>query len=458
MRLSLVVHVTGIVVRVFGLMFLAPLAFALFDGDFHDAQGFAVALLVTSAIGHLMRHAGGKAAEDAVESMRRVEGLAVVSAAWLLIAAFAGIPYLWNGLGPIDSMFESMSGLTTTGATIFRDFSQYGRSVFFWRAMTNWLGGMGVIALFVAVLPRLAIGGREIFFAEASGPDDEKVGAADPSNGGAVVAAVCGADRPPDHRAGADRHAAVRLGLQHVRHHRRRRLFAAPAVDRRLPEPRRRVGDHRVHVPGRRELRAAIPRLGEAGLADLLERRGTARLRRRGGDRDDCPGDGDSHDGRDRRSVSHGAVPSAVDHHDDWVRERRLPALERSGEGGAARFDVHRRLRRIGGRRAKGGAARAAGALHLAGASAKPAPARDSSGQARRPRRPRADHARRDRVLPFLHADFRSVFRDRHLAGRGYRHRNLGHRGDPRQRRARLQPGRSDGATFATCIRSVAWC
>ena len=175
MRLSLVVHVTGVVVRVFGLMFLAPLALALADGDFSDVQGFALSLVVTVAIGHLMRHAGGKAAEDAVESMRRVEGLAVVSAAWLLIAWFAGIPYMWNGLGVIDATFEAMSGLTTTGATIFRDFSQYGRSVFFWRALTNWLGGMGVIALFVAILPRLSIGGREIFFAEASGPDDEKV-------------------------------------------------------------------------------------------------------------------------------------------------------------------------------------------------------------------------------------------------------------------------------------------
>jgi trk system potassium uptake protein TrkH len=72
-------------------------------------------------------------------------------------------------------MFESMSGLTTTGATVFRDFSAYGRGIFFWRGMTQWLGGMGVIALFVAVLPRLAIGGRELFFAEMSGPDDEKV-------------------------------------------------------------------------------------------------------------------------------------------------------------------------------------------------------------------------------------------------------------------------------------------
>src|SRR5687767_3564822 len=175
MRISLVVHVAGIIVRVFGLMFLAPLALALFDGDYRDAVGFTLAAALSVAIGHLMRGAGGTAAEDAVEGMRRVEGLAVVSGAWLLIAALAGIPYVWNGLGPIDAMFESMSGLTTTGATVFRDFSLYGRSVFFWRALTNWLGGMGVIALFVAVLPRLAIGGRELFFAEASGPDDEKV-------------------------------------------------------------------------------------------------------------------------------------------------------------------------------------------------------------------------------------------------------------------------------------------
>ncbi len=175
MRLSLVVHVCGLITRVFGLMFLAPLAVALYYGEYRDAQGFTLALALTCAVGQWMRKAGGLAAEGAIESMRRVEGLAVVSIAWLLIAWFAGIPYMWSGLGPIDSLFEAMSGLTTTGATVFRDFSQFGRGVFFWRSLTNWLGGMGVIALFVAVLPRLAIGGREIFFAEASGPDDEKV-------------------------------------------------------------------------------------------------------------------------------------------------------------------------------------------------------------------------------------------------------------------------------------------
>lgn len=175
MRISLVVHVIGLIVRVFGLMTLAPLAVTLLYGEYRDAAGFAIATVVTCMAGQVMRRAGGSGAEDAVERMRRVEGLAVVSGAWLLIAAFASLPYVWAGLGVIDAMFESMSGLTTTGATVFRDFAQFGRGIFFWRSLTQWLGGMGVIALFVAILPRLAIGGREMFFAEASGPDDEKV-------------------------------------------------------------------------------------------------------------------------------------------------------------------------------------------------------------------------------------------------------------------------------------------
>jgi trk system potassium uptake protein len=175
MRYSLVVHLCGVLVRLFGAMFLVPLAVALYYREVRDAQGFAVAAVVTVVLGHLMRRAGGTSAEEAVERMRRVEGLAVVSASWLLIAHLAAIPYAWVGVGPIDALFESMSGLTTTGATVFRDFSLFGRGIFFWRSMTQWLGGMGVIALFVAVLPRLAIGGRELFFAEAPGPSEERV-------------------------------------------------------------------------------------------------------------------------------------------------------------------------------------------------------------------------------------------------------------------------------------------
>ena len=175
MRLSIVVHMTGALVRMFGLTFLVPALVATWYREWHDVRGFVVAAAASVGLGIVMRRAGGAAAADAAERMRRVEGLAVVSATWLVIAHLAALPYVWAGVGLIDALFEAMSGLTTTGATIFEDFTAYGRGIFFWRSMTQWLGGMGVIALFVAVLPRLAIAGRQLFFAEAPGPTDEKL-------------------------------------------------------------------------------------------------------------------------------------------------------------------------------------------------------------------------------------------------------------------------------------------
>jgi trk system potassium uptake protein TrkH len=175
MRLALVVHVTGVLVRLFGATLIAPLVVAAYYRESYDAWGFLVATIGSVALGVVMRRAGGPEAVDATERLRRVEGLAIVAATWLILAHCAAIPYTWAGMSFVDALFESMSGLTTTGATVMTDFSAFGRGMFFWRSLTHWLGGMGVIALFVAVLPRLAIGGRELFFAEAPGPTDEKL-------------------------------------------------------------------------------------------------------------------------------------------------------------------------------------------------------------------------------------------------------------------------------------------
>ncbi len=174
MRLPVVVHITGTLLRLFSLAFGPPAAVAALFREWDALAAFAVAFAVSGLVGIAMRRAGGEAAGD-IEQLRRVEGLAIVSATWLLVAVAASIPYLWQGFGLIDAVFEAMSGLTTTGATIFVDFGAVDRSVYFWRSLTQWLGGLGVIALFVAVLPRLAIGGRELFFAEAAGPTDEKL-------------------------------------------------------------------------------------------------------------------------------------------------------------------------------------------------------------------------------------------------------------------------------------------
>jgi len=171
MRTLVVIQTTGGFLRFFSLTFLAPLAVALFYGERYDAAVFLGAAVLSAAAGYAMT----RGRQTRTDDLKRVEGLAIVAGSWLLLAWFAAIPYLGAGMGPIDAMFESMSGMTTTGATVMRDFSEYGRGLFFWRAMTQWFGGMGVIALFVAVLPRLGIGGRQLFFAEAPGPTDEKL-------------------------------------------------------------------------------------------------------------------------------------------------------------------------------------------------------------------------------------------------------------------------------------------
>jgi len=171
MRVAVVVHVAGVILRLFGVMFLPAAAVALYYGERADAAAFVVSGLASAVVGQLMTRASGAPGED----LRRVEGLAIVASTWVLVAQAAALPYLASGMSPVDALFESMSGLTTTGATVIRDFSQFGRGMFFWRSLTQWLGGMGVIALFVAVLPRFAIGGRQLFFAEAPGPTDEKI-------------------------------------------------------------------------------------------------------------------------------------------------------------------------------------------------------------------------------------------------------------------------------------------
>jgi trk system potassium uptake protein TrkH len=173
-HLAVVVHTMGTLVGLFGPALLVPAAVAALYAEWRDAATFAVTFAVSAIVGLAMRRAGGPGAGD-VERLRRVEGLAIVSGTWLIIAHIAAVPYIAAGLPFVDALFESMSGLTTTGATVLTDFSTLGRGMFFWRALTQWLGGVGVIALFIAVLPRLAIGGRELFFAEAAGPTDEKL-------------------------------------------------------------------------------------------------------------------------------------------------------------------------------------------------------------------------------------------------------------------------------------------
>ena len=95
---------------------------------------------------------------------------------WLLVPVFGALPFLFTGepqlSRPLDAYFESVSGFTATGATVATDVEGLSRSMLFWRQFSTWLGGMGIIILAVAVLPRLRIGGRQLLQSELAGPTD----------------------------------------------------------------------------------------------------------------------------------------------------------------------------------------------------------------------------------------------------------------------------------------------
>ncbi|MBS3968182.1 MAG: TrkH family potassium uptake protein, partial [Truepera sp.] len=132
--------------------------------------GFWVTGLLTGPLAALLLWYGHSQAEPT-----RRETFIGVMLLWLIIPLFGAIPFAYGGMTPVSAVFESMSGYTATGATALRDFESFPRSLFLYRAITQWFGGIGIIVLFVAVFPQLAIAGRQMFFAELPGPTEERL-------------------------------------------------------------------------------------------------------------------------------------------------------------------------------------------------------------------------------------------------------------------------------------------
>jgi trk system potassium uptake protein TrkH len=110
-------------------------------------------------------------------SIRSREGFLVVGGAWVVVSLLGALPYILtpNALGPVDAFFESVSGFTTTGSTVVADTGVLPHALLLWRAMSQWLGGMGIILFTIAILPLLGIGGMQLFKAEVPGPVADKV-------------------------------------------------------------------------------------------------------------------------------------------------------------------------------------------------------------------------------------------------------------------------------------------
>ncbi|MBW7883966.1 MAG: TrkH family potassium uptake protein [Caldilineaceae bacterium] len=150
---------------------LTAIPWSLYYGD-ADSPAILVSAAITVAVGFLLFR------YTRLEHELRVrEGFAVVSFAWLLFSLFGSLPFLLSGAVPsfTDAFFETMSGFTTTGASILNDIEALPHGVLFWRSMTHWIGGMGIIVLSLAILPILGVGGMQLYKAEVAGPTADKL-------------------------------------------------------------------------------------------------------------------------------------------------------------------------------------------------------------------------------------------------------------------------------------------
>jgi len=148
---------------------------ALVSWYFNDGalQGILFAGVITIAIGILLRFT----TKGFKKEIRKREGYLVVTLGWITMSLSGTLPYIFTESIPsfTNAFFETMSGYTTTGASILNDIEAIPKSILFWRSTTHWIGGMGIIVLAIAILPLLGIGGMQLFAAEAPGPSADKL-------------------------------------------------------------------------------------------------------------------------------------------------------------------------------------------------------------------------------------------------------------------------------------------
>lgn len=174
MRINYITNALGLILKDIGFVAFIPVFVALYYHDMNSILPFVCAGFSALFAGMIFNKISKKTAQsDTLNDIKRSEALMVVSLSWLLLGILSSIPYIFYGFTPINALFEGVSGITTTGATIIQDFN-LPKALMFWRSFTQWLGGMGIIVLFVAILPQFAVAGRQMFFAEAPGPTEDK--------------------------------------------------------------------------------------------------------------------------------------------------------------------------------------------------------------------------------------------------------------------------------------------
>lgn len=171
MHITSVIYVLGLLLISIAATMLLPIPFSFFYGD-GSYGAFIISAAITFGCGLLATRL-----TQLDQDLRAKEGFAIVTFGWLAAALFGSLPFIFSSQIPsfTDAFFETMSGFTTTGSTILEDIEALPEGLLFWRSLTHWLGGMGIVVLSVAILPFLGVGGMQLFKAEVPGPVTDKL-------------------------------------------------------------------------------------------------------------------------------------------------------------------------------------------------------------------------------------------------------------------------------------------
>lgn len=173
MNFRIISRLVGLLLLVFGASMTPALLCGLYYGD--DSRGPLLLSMALTVAAGLMLILWGR--RGRIDEIYRREATATVSLAWILSMIAGALPYYFAGLAEMphfaDCLFEATSGLTTTGSSVLTDIEALPKGLLFWRSWTHWIGGLGIIMLFVAVLPYIGAGGRALVMSEATGPVKE---------------------------------------------------------------------------------------------------------------------------------------------------------------------------------------------------------------------------------------------------------------------------------------------
>ncbi|MDA9280067.1 TrkH family potassium uptake protein [Flavobacteriaceae bacterium] len=174
MRLNgkIIMHLMGLLLLCNGAFMLVA---ALVSGLYKD--GVTIQITMAAIVTMLVGLVAMFFTRDHKKEVKPKEGYIIVTFGWLVMSASGMLPYLFTGAIPdiTNAFFETISGYTTTGASILNDIESLPKGLLFWRSLTHWIGGMGIIVLAIAILPLLGIGGMQLFAAEAPGPSADKL-------------------------------------------------------------------------------------------------------------------------------------------------------------------------------------------------------------------------------------------------------------------------------------------